>query len=180
MFIFGNVQLSPKIMTKPYGKIYKNKTNVSIDATDLYNVWPIGSIYISVINTNPSEYFGGTWEVFGTGRCLVGVDTSQSEFNTVMKTGGEKKHTLTVNEMPSHSHIPYFNTSWGSRVDYPPVGSSYIGPQEKGTTISYNGTSTGTYVQPNSGVLYNEKSGGGKAHNNLQPYITVYMWRRTS
>lgn len=81
-------------MTKPYGRIYKNKTNVSIDALDLYNVWPVGSIYISVNNTNPSTYFGGTWEAFGTGRCLVGVDTSQSEFNTVMKTGGEKNIPL--------------------------------------------------------------------------------------
>ena len=66
--------------------------------------WPIGSIYISVNNTNPSQWFDGVWESFGSGRVLVGVDTSQSEFNTVMKTGGEKVHKLTTNEMPSHNH----------------------------------------------------------------------------
>lgn len=144
--------------------------------------WPIGSIYISVVNTNPSQWFDGVWVRFAKGKTLVGVDdvVGDPDLTTVLKTGGEYFHTLTIEEMPSHSHIPYFNTSWGSRVDYPPVGSSYIGPQEKGTTINYNGTSTGTYVQPNSGVLYNEKSGGGQSHNNMPPYITVYMWRRVS
>lgn len=147
-------------MTKPYGRIYKNKTNVSIDALDLYNVWPVGSIYISVNNTNPSTYFGGTWEAFGTGRCLVGVDTSQSEFNTVMKTGGEKKHTLTVNEMPSHSHtLKYsdFDTAFGGNYLTSGKKSSY-----RTSTVSINDT------------------GGGSPHNNLQPYITVYMWKRTA
>lgn len=142
-------------MTKPYGRIYKNKTNISIDARDLYNVWPIGSIYISVVNTNPSKWFGGTWIAFGTGRCLVGVDTSQSEFNRVMKTGGEKTHTLTVNEMPSHNHpgiIGYTNTTgYYARL--------YEGSQ--GTKLDGEG-----------------KTGGDQPHNNLQPYITVYMWRR--
>ena len=52
--------------------------------------WPIGSIYISVVNTNPSQWFGGVWQSFGSGRVLVGVDTSQTEFNKVMKTGGNK------------------------------------------------------------------------------------------
>lgn len=147
-------------MTKPYGRIYKNKTNVSIDVLDLYNVWPVGSIYISVNNTNPSTYFGGTWEAFGTGRCLVGVDTSQSEFNKVMKTGGEKKHTLTVNEMPSHSHtLKYsdFDTAFGGNYLTSGKKSSY-----RTSTVSINDT------------------GGGSPHNNLPPYITVYMWKRTA
>ena len=58
-------------------------------------MYPVGSIYISVTNTNPGTIFGGTWVAFGTGRTLVGIDTSQTEFNTVQKTGGEKTHTLT-------------------------------------------------------------------------------------
>jgi microcystin-dependent protein len=145
-------------MTKPYGRIYKNKTNVSIDALDLYNVWPVGSIYISVNNTNPSTYFGGTWVSFGAGRCLVGVDTSQTEFNTVQKTGGEKRHTLTVNEMPSHNHHFFRGTD----------GTNYFGVTGK---------------EPNGGSPYQvdtSSAGGGQSHNNLQPYITVYMWKRTA
>ena len=72
--------------------------------------WPIGSIYISVVNTNPSQWFGGVWESFGSGRVLVGVDTSQTEFNTVLKTGGEKTHKLTINEMPKHQPQALLNT----------------------------------------------------------------------
>lgn len=144
-------------MTKPYGRIYKNKTNISIDARDLYNVWPVGSIYISVVNINPSEYFGGTWQVFGTGRCLVGIDTSQTEFNTIEKTGGEATHKLTIEEMPSHNHLINFDQIWGW-----------------GGTTSLATTSGGPYA----GGGYVRDTGGNQPHNNLQPYITVYMWKR--
>lgn len=139
---------------------------------------PVGSYYWSSEATEPSILFGGTWTqikdkfIIAVGdEHTVGTSYGSNIKNlshthtSAAHTHTTGNHTLTINEMPSHSHIPYFNTSWGSRVDYPPVGSSYIGPQEKGTTINYNGTSTGTYVQPNSGVLYNEKSGGGQAHN---------------
>ena len=157
-------------MTKPYGRIYKNKTNVSIDARDLYNVWPIGSIYISVVNTNPSEYFGGTWEAFGTGKCLVGVDTSQSEFNTVMKTGGEKTHKLTVNEMPSHNH--QYEDITGNRSLNGQFGRSGYYESE-----SYMGVTNSViaYADADFRMTY---VGGSESHNNLQPYITVYMWKR--
>ena len=157
-------------MTKPYGRIYKNKTNISIDARDLYNVWPIGSIYISVVNTNPSEYFGGIWEVFGTGRCLVGVDTSQTEFNTVMKTGGEKTHKLTVNEMPSHNH--QYEDITGNRSLNGQFGRSGYYESE-----AYMGVTNSViaYADADFRMTY---VGGSESHNNLQPYITVYMWKR--
>lgn len=122
--------------------------------------WPIGSIYISVVNTNPSKWFGGTWVAFGTGRCLVGVDTSQTEFNTVMKTGGEKTHKLTISEIASHNH------STPSTLRYESTSTWWIGGTG-GTTIVVDNKPTGS-------------TGGDKPHNNLQPYITVYMWRRTA
>lgn len=146
-------------MTKPYGRIYKNKTNVSIDVLDLYNVWSVGSIYISVNNTNPSTYFGGTWVSFGAGRCLVGVDTSQTEFNEVEKTGGEKTHKLTEGEMPEHNH------SLNGYTDMVNTGNQYYKTVKGG-----NSYGTGTTLN----------KGGNQAHNNLQPYITVYMWKRTA
>jgi hypothetical protein len=68
-------------------------------------IYPVGSIYISTSSTNPGTTFNrGTWEAFATGRTLVGIDTSQSEFNTVEETGGAKTHTLTINEIPAHTH----------------------------------------------------------------------------
>ena len=159
-------------MTKPYGRIYKNKTNVSIDALDLYNVWPVGSIYISVINVNPSEYFGGTWEAFGTGRCLVGVDTSQTEFNTVMKTGGSKylqKHTHT-----QKPHYHNFRTN-----EYNPVSVLYDSGSNQwygvGAFSGYLFSAKTLGITEETAV--NNSTGTGNSEN-LQPYITVYMWKR--
>ena len=147
-------------MTKPYGRIYKNKTNISIDARDLYNVWPVGSIYISVVNINPSEYFGGTWQVFGTGRCLVGIDTSQTEFNTIEKTGGEATHKLTVEEMPSHNHaIEMTSGGVAYQVERVPFGNQS--------------------VWGNSNLPI-KPTGGSQPHNNMPPYLAVYVWKRVA
>ena len=77
----------------------QNQINGMID-----KVYPIGSIYISVINRNPSEFFGGTWVAWGSGRVPIGVNANDTDFNDSEKTGGEKTHTLSVAEMPSHAH----------------------------------------------------------------------------
>ena len=75
-------------------------------ASPFETLYPVGSIYINAsVSTNPSTLFGfGTWVEFGKGRVLVGVDTGQTEFDTLGETGGAKTHTLTINEMPAHSH----------------------------------------------------------------------------
>lgn len=125
-------------------------------------IYPVGSIYMSVNNTNPSTLFGGTWEAWGTGRVPVGVDTSQNEFNAVEKTGGEKTHTLSVNEMPSHTHKQYTYTE--GPADYA-SGSDW-----SCRCVQFN---------TNSGGL-TSATGGNQPHNNLQPYITCYMWKRTA
>lgn len=126
-------------------------------SSDLVNaIYPIGSIYISVNSTNPSTLFGGTWVSFGAGRVIVGIDSSQTEFNTVEKTGGAKTHTLTVDEMPSHNHY-ISNIAVGSSRNYTQFG-----------------TDSGLV-----GGKFTDNTGGGQAHNNLQPYITTYMWKRT-
>lgn len=125
-------------------------------------VYPVGSIYISTAGTNPGTFLGGTWTAFATGRTLVGIDTNDTDFDTSEETGGEKTHTLTVNEMPSHNHAVYYVSrrtvaSSGSNAwDYDPGSTS-------GNTAS--------------NIL---NTGGDQAHNNLQPYITVYMWKRTA
>ena len=122
--------------------------------------YPIGTIYESVNATNPSEFIGGTWISWGAGRVSVGVDTSQAEFNTVEKTGGEKTHTLTVDEMPKHDHTVAVVNS-----------------------INYGGSNSAEVLMAN--VLMGDKgstdyTGNGQPHNNLQPYITSYKWKRTA
>lgn len=153
-------------MTKPYGRIYKNKTNISIDARDLYNVWPIGSIYISVVNINPSTYFGGTWEAFGTGKCLVGVDTSQTEFNSVEKTGGSKY-------LQEHYHDIRFAAYDGNGVTISNIGTGV----DVLDIPNWNWNKNRQNDKNSGSNLYTNKEGTGNS-GNLQPYITVYMWKR--
>ena len=131
-------------------------------------IYPVGSIYIGVNNTNPGTLFGGTWTSFGTGKTLVGVDTSQTEFDTVEETGGEKTHTLTIAEMPNHDHgnnIPFSGTACS--------GCGWLLLQRADYTAA---SQTVSYMRSGNSL----STGGGGAHNNLQPYITVYMWKRTA
>ena len=124
------------------------------------HAYPVGSIYTSISPTNPATLLGvGTWVAFASGRTLVGLDSGQTEFDIVEETGGSKTHTLTEAEMPSHTHT-YEKANIITRdVDLP----QYVIP-------IVNGYTTGT----------SDPTGGGQAHNNLQPYITVYFWKRTA
>lgn len=123
-------------------------------------VYPVGTIYTSVSNSNPGLVFGGTWVAFGSGKTLVGVDTGDTDFATVEKTGGEKAHTLDITEIPSHNHNK-LKLRWSTAVGANAVYGS-------------NGTGSGSDRDSES------YEGGGQAHNNLQPFITVYFWKRTA
>lgn len=158
--------------------------NVKSELTELLAaVYPVGSIYVSAISTNPSTLFGfGTWTAFGAGRMPVGFDASQTEFNTGLKTGGAKTHTLASAEMPSHTHTQNAHTHVQNAHEHN-IGqlwritsgtAAYVyavdgtTPTQPATAVNQNATAT------------NQNTGGGGAHNNLPPYITVYMWRRTA
>ena len=136
----------------------KDKTGNKIVTTPYYRV---GDLFLTTIATNPSNYLGGKWELFGPGRCLVCVDTSDSDFNTVKKTGGEKSHKLTIDEMPKHKPQALLNT-----------GDSNTSGSAINWKIVHNGRFYG-------GDMF-KSFGGDQAHNNLQPYIVVYMWKRVS
>jgi hypothetical protein len=126
----------------------------------LETIYPVGSIYINAgVATNPGTLLGfGTWSAFGTGRTIIGVDSSDTDFDAVRETGGTKTHTLTVAEIPAHTHsITVYNES-GS-----PDG--YVGGDSSSTEI---------------GTPASNSTGGGGAHTIVQPYITAYMWRRTA
>ena len=132
------------------------------------NMYPVGSIYINAsVATNPSTLFGfGTWVEFGKGRVLVGVDTGQTEFDTLGETGGAKTHTLSINEMPSHNHNQYAN-----------VGNAATGQTNLDDIAGCSNINASDVLVGNRSTT---STGGGAAHNNLQPYITVYMWQRTA
>lgn len=136
------------------------------------NAYPVGSIYISTHSTSPAFFFGGTWEQLKDGfLASAGYEYTNASGEDVSliagETGGEVEHTLTVDEMPVHGgHV---NESATSNY-YLPIGS---------LTSS---SSYGNGWKNASGEAYPsyKNAGGGKAHNNMPPYIAVYMWKRTA
>lgn len=135
--------------------------------------FPIGGVYISIASTNPSSIWSSTtWEQFATGKTLVGYDANDSDFSVVGKTGGEKTHTLTTDEIPAHGHGMAHTHSYTG----PNTGSWKVGTSTSHTWC----TSAGSKTSGGASKSTTDNAGGGSAHNNLQPYITVYMWKRVS
>jgi microcystin-dependent protein len=122
-------------------------------------LYPVGSIYSNAaVATNPGTLLGfGTWTAFGAGRVMVGLNADDEDFDTVEETGGAKTHTLTISEMPAHTH-------------------TYV---EDYSTNAYGPNSTGI-IKDGTRSKNTGSTGGDTAHNNLQPYIVVYMWKRTA
>ena len=147
-------------------------------------IYPVGSIYMSVTDSTVSAVesrFGGTWESFGAGKMLMGVNTSETEFNTVLKTGGTKTETLNISKMPKHRHtiirqqwfgVDSVNSSVTSSIFSWKAGAGTGGS----TSYSYKSDPSNLGADANDMLT----TGGGGAHNNLPPYITVYMYKRTS
>lgn len=125
-------------------------------------VYPVGSIYMSVNSTSPATLFGGTWEAI-QGKFLLGADGGAYKAGN---TGGEATHTLTVDEIPKHTHSMYSGNS-GAPDTWEPDGGSYLVDsvtQDKHTWWA------------SLGMNY---AGGGAEHNNMPPYLAVYIWKRT-
>lgn len=120
--------------------------------------YPIGSIYMSVMSTNPSYLMGGSWIRHGQGKVLVGVDENDPDFSSVNKVGGEKKHALVVSS-PDKSEIGAYQSGREAQ-SYGLVGNGGFGDRVLITNV---GGGTDKVAEP---------------HNNLQPFTTVYMWRR--
>ncbi len=154
----------------------------------------VGKIIMDTKNVNPATYLGfGTWQLWGSGRVPVGVNTSDSNFNTVEKTGGSKIHKhnngvtggpstntsgstkLTVNQIPAHQHKGYYqpkalsagggNNGW-FRDGASAISSGYV-------TATTGGGQGHTHTLSN----HTHTIGDGST---IQPYITCYMWKRVS
>ncbi|MDD6561356.1 MAG: hypothetical protein PUF17_10405 [Lactimicrobium massiliense] len=144
-----------------------------LDETGLKEVWskmkdkmyPVGSIYMSVNSTSPATIYGGTWEQI-KGKFLLAEDGSTYKAGT---EGGEAAHKLTVNEMPSHSHEPNNNTVI--------VNSPY---SNVGVGSNVLLTAYGSHKGKGGDVFTSYAAGGGVAHNNMPPYVAVYIWKRTA
>ena len=140
-------------------------TTLSGVTATIANAYPVGSLYMNASNAaNPATLLGfGTWAAFGAGRVLVGIDSSDTDFDGAEETGGSKTHALTTGELAPHNHAVGSNDSGTG-----PGGAA--GNQEHVRDAGVgNGPATSTST-----------TGSGTAHNNVQPYIVVYMWKRTA
>ena len=133
-------------------------------------VYPIGSIFTTVTAYANSAAVvavigGTTWVSFAAGKMIIGVDTGDTDFDTVEETGGAKTHTLTTAEMPSHNH------NWAA--------GEYSGGNDYGTNLlgANNTYASGTGA---SQSMTTSSTGSGSAHSIMNPYIAVYMWKRTA
>ena len=145
------------------GIVFRNHQNEKIYPCPYM---PIGSIYLSVNNINPSTYFGGKWEQIKD-RFLLCCGNTYSAGST----GGEATHKLTINEMPCHGH----DLVYGSKDSNSGLVVSYVGS-------GYNSLSLDNWSWVASGVrqnIYARNEGGDQAHNNMPPYLAVYVWKRT-
>ena len=133
--------------------------NLTVSGKTLLNlIYPVGSIYMSVNSTSPATLFGGTWAQLKD-RFLLGVGDTYAAGST----GGAATHTLSLDEIPSHNHsYGVYNASSTTQIEVNHM-AAYCGVQ--------NGTGWG------SNTLF---AGGGLAHNNMPPYLAVYMWKRTA
>lgn len=140
-----------------------NVSNAQLSVSAMANaMYPIGAIFTSATHATESSVntaLGGTWQTFGAGRVLVGHNSTDTDFDTGEETGGAKTHTLVEAEMPAHTHtLPLRNIN------------ARDNDENKTTTIT----------DPSGNSLTTGSTGGAGAHNNLQPYIVVYMYKRLS
>lgn len=142
--------------------------------------FPVGSIYMSVNSTNPSTFFGGTW-VEIQGRFLLGRSSSYAAGSQ----GGEASHKLTSSEMPSHNHTfsGTANSAGSHKHDlkysgFGAASGSTTVPKVNESTPTHNSYDAGTHTHSVSGTI--GATGGNAAHNNMPPYLAVYIWKRTA
>lgn len=160
------------------GITFKTRSGEKIYPCPFY---PIGSVYISLSNTNPSTYFGGTWEQIKD-RFLLSAGNTYAVGNT----GGSSTVTLTTNQIPAHTHTQASCTNPGNHTHYIPnnrsVSSSGSSPKFE-SWPSGSGTARDHYTNGSGGHTHTitlNNTGGGAAHDNMPPYLVVYMWKRIS
>jgi hypothetical protein len=171
-----------------------------------YEAFPVGSIYLAVVSTNPGTLLGyGTWSAIGAGRVLVGLDSGDTDFDTVEETGGAKtkaisahggtavadhaSHTHTYTEVPNHVHVQTLpsaqtgNFASGTRdTSSGGTGGAIATTADAASTANpTGGVATGTTAGPNATLTHSVTQ--PSAHTDLnvvQPYFVVHMWKRTA
>lgn len=176
------------------------------------DAWPVGSVFLTVSATSPATLLGGgTWQAFGAGRVLVGLDSGDADFDTVEETGGVKTVTLTEAQIPSHTHVQNAHThvqnshnhtqdshnhtqnSFAPRIINSGTAGT-VGVQGASAASNANASNSATTATNQAAIAtnqaatavnqnataVNQNTGGGGSHTNVQPYVVVFMWKRTA
>lgn len=154
-------------------KVNENTSQIATlrSMLDVYwkTLYPVGSIYISTNPTfNPNTSWGGTWKKTADGRCLIGANNTYP----LGSTGGEAVHYLTENEMPPHNHTG--GLVYNYKLANTGISSNVI--DQNGQQFLWVDQSSNSA----SNILHTNNKGGGASHNNMQPYLAVYIWERTA
>ena len=175
---------------------------------DLLDIYPVGAVYISVVSTTPATLFGGTWAVFGAGKAIVGLDSGDPDFDTAEETRGEKTHQLTAGEsgLVGHNHTQYSHNHTQDSHNHtqnshnhtqdahshainikPSVnnstasgGNAYKDNGTHAINLSFCDNTTATNQATTATNQAVASASAVSAHNNIQPSIVVYMWKRTA
>ncbi len=169
---------SNKFSLDSEGNLTVNSINFNTSENNLLSfeaifnkIYPVGAIYISTNEVNPGTLFVGSWEQI-VGKFLLASNNTSAPY-ALGKTGGEVNHTLTIAEMPTHAHNPSnYGANW---VPAKNLGRGRCAYSSSGTNYVISGDSFDDYVWGSTAP-----SGGGKAHNNMPPFLSVNIWKRVS
>lgn len=176
-------------------KYFKRDVGVwtEVGGTPGGEAFPVGSVFVAVVSTNPGTLLGyGTWSAIAAGRVLVGLDSGDTDFDTVEETGGAKTVTLDTTMIPAHTHVQDAHNHTQDAHNH--AMTNLRGATTGGTTTGFGGIVAGsdtsstvtawsmpTATATNQATTAtNQNAGGGGAHSNVQPYFVVYMWKRTA
>lgn len=130
-------------------------------------IWPVGSYYdTDNADFNPNTEWGGTWVREDNGTTLVSYKSSGTFNKAIGTIVGEEEHTLTTNEMPSHTHETDSRINWYN--------------DDSNTGALQYSWSNNSSLNIDRSTVYARSTGGSQAHNNVQPSTIVYRWHRTS
>ena len=165
----------------PTASLGTNTTQLATTAFVLQHLYPVGSVYINAgVSTNPATLFGfGTWAAFGAGRVMVGLNGSDTLFDALEETGGSKDAIVV-----SHSHTA--STSGAGAHTHTLSASSEVSNSQSNQVGDNGAFAAGTksFGMSNPGdhthAVTVDSTGSSGTNANLQPYITVAMWKRTA
>lgn len=176
-----------KIEVDPVPEVKTEKISTKNDelySSSSYNqiralIYPVGSIYITTVDDTVEKVkarFGGTWAAFSTGRVLVGVDTSDTDFDTVQESGGAKKHRHEVGDL--RAQIGAYNST-PSAIGYVATSATNPATGAGAGTITY-GIAATSYTTKQTFNHYTPVKGYVNEKSHVPPYVVVYMYKRTA